>query len=189
MRALVYLVATSVDGFIAGPDGEFDFFPADPATFADVFAEYPETCPAHAREPLGVTAPARHFDTVVMGARTHQPALDAGLTSAYPHLRQYVVTHRDLPPDPTVTRVDGDPLDLVRSLKQEADGLDIWLCGGGHLAAQLLPEVDELHVKVNPVLVGQGTRLVEAGFAPHALSLLSSRTLGGGVVLSTFRLL
>ena len=35
-----------------------------------------------------------------MGARTHQPAFDAGLTSAYPHLRQYVVTHHDLPSEP-----------------------------------------------------------------------------------------
>lgn len=186
MRLLVYLVAISVDGFVAGPGGEFDFFPADPATFADLFEEYPETCPAHAREALGVTATPRHFDTVVMGARTHQPALDAGLTSAYPHLRQYVVTHRQLPDDSTVTRVAGDPLQMVRALKRE-DGLDIWLCGGGNLAAQLLPEIDELHLKINPVLTGDGTRLVDAGFAPQLLSLTTSRTLSGGVVLSTFK--
>ena len=124
MRRLVYYVATSIDGFIAADDGDASVFPTDPATLTALFAEYPETCPTHVRAALGVDAPPRHFDTVVMGRTTHQPALDAGLTSAYPHLRQFVVTHRDdLPEDPTVTAVT-DPVAVVRDLKGE-DGLDV----------------------------------------------------------------
>ncbi len=184
MRRLVYLVATSLDGFIADSGGGYEAFPVDPETLADVFAQYPETCPAHLRDLLAVTGEPRRFDTVVMGRATHQPAVDAGLTSAYPHLRQYVVTGRtDLPADPTVTVVADDPVGLVRRLKEE-EGLDIWLCGGGDLAGQLLDEIDELHLKVNPVLLGEGVPLVRHLSAARAFSLASSRTLRGGVQLS-----
>lgn len=182
MRRLVYYVAVSADGFIADPSGDFSMFPQQPETLAALFADYPETCPAHLRDLLGVSGAPRRFDTVVMGARTHQPALDAGLTSAYPHLRQHVATHRDLPEDPTVTATT-DPLATVRALKQE-DGFDVWLCGGGHLAGQLVDEIDEVHLKVNPLLLGDGVPLVAGASLP--LVLRGSRELPGGVVLSTY---
>lgn len=186
MRDLVYYVATSIDGFVAGPQGEVDAFALDPQLLADLFARYPETCPAHLREPLGVTGEARRFDTVVMGARTHQPALDAGLTSAYPHLRQHVVTHRDLPDDPSVTRVEGDVLAAVAELKA-GEGRDIWLCGGGDLAGQLVDLVDELQLKVNPVLLGEGVPLARLGYAGRAWRLVDLERLPGDVALLTYR--
>ncbi|MBR7744437.1 dihydrofolate reductase family protein [Phycicoccus sp. BSK3Z-2] len=186
MRRLVYLVATSLDGFIADDDGGVDAFPADPDTLAAIFAEYPETCPAHAREALGVDAPPRHFDTVLLGRRTHQPALDAGLSSGYPHLRQYVVTSRDdLPDDPTVTRVADDPVATVRALKEE-DGLDVWLCGGGDLAGTLVEEIDELRLKVNPVSLGSGVPLFRGASRPVRWTLDGASALPGGVVLQRY---
>lgn len=186
MPDLAYYVATSIDGFIAGPQGQSDAFPVDPATLAELFARYPETCPAHLREPLGVTGAPRRFSAVVMGAATHQPALDAGLTSAYPHLDQHVVTHRELPADPTVTRVEGDVVEHVAGLKEGSEG-DVWLCGGADLAGQLVGLVDELQVKVNPVLLGEGIPLARLGYAPQTLTLTSVEPLPGGVVLLTYR--
>lgn len=187
MRSLIYLVAVSADGFIADADGGAGGFPQDPSTLAAIFERYPETCPAHLRQALGVTAPARRFDTVLMGARTHQPALDAGLTSAYPHLRQYVVTHRhDLPADESVTVVRDDPAAVVADLKRD-DGLDIWLCGGADLAGQLADEIDELHLKVYPVLFGSGIPLVRSD-ALRQLELLGSEQLPAGVLLNRYGL-
>ncbi|KHL10558.1 dihydrofolate reductase [Mumia flava] len=185
MRSLVYLIAVSIDGFIAAPDGGTEMFPQPPEALADYFAEYPEACPAHARDALNVTEPARHFDTVLMGARTHQPALDAGLTSGYPHLEQYVFSHRALPPGENLTVVRGDPVDVVRDLKRRP-GRDIWLCGGGDLAAQLVDEIDELHLKVTPVLLGGGVPLF-AGGATLPVELRDTRVLGGSVVLARYR--
>lgn len=159
MRSLIYYVAVSLDGFIADSDGGWSAFDDSPAVLDQLFAEYPETCPAAAREALGVSAPNRHFDTVIMGRRTHEPALAAGLTSAYPHLRQYVITHRDdLPADPTLV-VREDPVALVRELKQEA-GADLWLCGGGQLAGSLVEEIDLYRLKLNRVLLGAGVPLL-----------------------------
>lgn len=186
MRDLVYYVAVSIDGFIAAPDGDAGFFPNRPETVAALFDRYPETCPAHLREVFGITAPPARFDTVILGARTHRPALEAGLTSAYPHLRQLVVTHGELPHDGTVERVSGDLAALVRALKAES-GRDIWLCGGGDIAGQLREEIDELQVKINPVLVGSGTPLVASGFEPSAWRCTGAERLPGDVFLHSYR--
>lgn len=185
MRKLVYLMATTADGFIADVEGGVDAIPQRPETLAAIFGRYPETCPVHARDILGVTAPATTFDTVIMGMQTHQPALDIGLTSAYPHLRHYVVTHRtDLPPDPAVTVVASDPAAVVTELKAE-DGLDIWLAGGADLATQLIDQIDEVVLKVNPVLLGEGIPLFRGG-AHRPLTLLEHTELPGGVVLHRY---
>jgi hypothetical protein len=74
MRKLVYYIGLSLDGRIAGPGGEFDFFPQGDeqqiATYATwMNALYPETIPSAYRSAVGVAdAPNRRFDTVVKGA-------------------------------------------------------------------------------------------------------------------------
>ncbi|OYO00882.1 deaminase [Enemella evansiae] len=186
MRSLIFYVAVSLDGFIADTSGGWSAFDDSPAVLRQLFAEYPETCPAPARAPLGVTAPNRHFDAVIMGRRTHQPALDAGLTSAYPHLHQYVITHHDdLPADPTVT-VSDDPLALVRGLK-ESPGKDLWLCGGGELAGQLLEEIDVFRFKINKVLLGAGVPLFGNRAVTLQLEEIGRRPLSEQVDLVEFR--
>lgn len=186
MRKLVYYVATTIDGFIAAPDGDAEFFANTPETVAALFARYPETCPTHLRSVFGITSEPVRFDTVILGARTHQPALDAGLTSAYPHLRQLVVTGKELPEDPSVERLSGDLHEAVARLKSEP-GRDIWLCGGGNIAGQLIDEIDEIQVKINPVVVGSGTPLVETGFSPTRWTALNTEQVPGGIVLLTFQ--
>ncbi|MCI4061978.1 dihydrofolate reductase family protein [Micromonospora sp. R77] len=184
MRKLVYFVASTLDGFIAAPDGSFDFFPLAPDPH--LVAEWPQTLPTAAHRHLGLDAPQGRFDTVLMGRGTYEPALAIGVTSPYAHLKQYVFS-RSLPPsdDPGVEIVAGDPTALVRELKQRP-GADIWLCGGGELAGQLLPEVDELVVKLNPIVAGSGIPLVTRGFDPHRLALVDSRPLANGVLLLSY---
>lgn len=187
MRKLVYYVAASIDGYIADLNGDFSAFPQSPDTLQELFARYPETCPVHVREALGVTGEARRFDAVIMGRRTHQPALDAGLLDgAYPHLAQYVVTHEPLPSSPSVQRVDRDPAGFIADLKRQP-GKDIWLCGGGNLAAQLLDAIDEIQIKVNPILLGEGIPLIRGSKAPLSLELAESEQLPGGIVLNSYR--
>lgn len=185
MRKLVYYIATTIDGYIGGPDGDAQFFDNQPETVAALFERYPETCPAHLREYFQLDWEPARFDTVILGARTHQPALDAGLTSAYPHLRQLVVTHSELPEDPAVERVSGDVAALVAELKQEP-GRDLWLCGGGNIAAQLRDEIDEIQIKINPVLIGAGTPLIAGEFDVSRWELTTTEAIPGGVTLLTF---
>ncbi|MDW8806573.1 dihydrofolate reductase family protein [Streptomyces scabiei] len=192
MRKLVYYVGVSLDGRIAGPGGEFDFFPQGDEQQAAAYATwtnalYPETVPTAYRAAVGVAdAPNRRFDTVVMGLGSYRPAFDHGITSPYAHLRQYVVSSTLKPDiDSAVTVVPSDPLALVRELKGEADAdLDVWLCGGGRLAGTLLPEIDELLIKTYPVIAGDGVPVVDGAFDPTVFDAAERTAFPNGVTLT-----
>lgn len=186
MRKLVYYVAASLDGRIADADGDPSAFPNDPATLAALFDRYPETCPAHVRGALGITAEPARFDAVILGRRTHQPAIDAGLEhGAYPHLEQYVVSRSELPAGSRLHRLSGDLSAEVRELKARP-GRDIWLCGGAEIARQLVTEIDEIQVKLNPVLLGRGVPLLPFDGAARPLRLDRVEPLTGDVLLLTY---
>lgn len=186
MRSLVYFVATSIDGWISGPGGDLGAFVLADDLREWIVAEYPETLPAHVRSAWGVDPPNRRFDTVVMGRATYEPGVAAGVPSPYGHLRQYIATDSMAQaPHPDV-RVTADPVTTVRRLKRQ-QGLDIWLAGGGRTAGALLPEIDELVVKVYPVVVGSGTPLFGGRVVPTALKRVGQRPFGSGAVVLTYR--
>lgn len=187
MRELTYYVAVTLDGFIAGPSGDLDVFPAEGDHLPALAEEYPETFPGHLRDPLGIDDPNRHFDSVLMGRRTYEPALDLGIVDPYPHLDQHVVSRTLAHDDDTpVVVVRDDPLGHVRELKRR-DGLGIWLCGGGELAAAVAPEIDELVLKVNPVAIGEGIPLFAGPVGPTTYRRVASTQFDSGVTLSRYR--
>ncbi|MBT2406746.1 MULTISPECIES: dihydrofolate reductase family protein [unclassified Streptomyces] len=190
MRKLTYFIATTVDGFIGAPDGDADFIYAylDLEFIDHLKAEYPETVSAQGRTQLGIEdAAPKRFDTVLMGRATYEPGLKAGMTSPYGHMREQYVVSRSLTvsPDPQVRLISGDVAARVRELKAQ-DGLDIWLCGGADLAAQLVDEIDEYIVKTYPVVVGTGMPMSRAGFGMRPLELTGCVALGGGQVITTY---
>lgn len=187
MRKLVYYVGTSIDGYIAGPGNEIDFFPVADDILAWITEDFPETLPTHVRTQIGVEAPNQCFDTVVMGRGTYQPALDIGVSSPYQHLRQFVVstTLHEIT-DPSVVLISSDPSRVVRELKGEK-GMDIWLAGGGELAASLLPEIDEIIVKRYPIVAGAGIPMFTQQFQPTAFQLIDTRSLDSGALVTKYR--
>ncbi|MFF9625028.1 dihydrofolate reductase family protein [Streptomyces griseosporeus] len=193
MRKLVHYVATTLDGFIAGPDGADPtgpdgFWPIAQDYIAHLMAEYPETLPVQARQALSVTAEGTRFDTVLEGRRSYEIGLAAGIPDAYPHLR-HLVFSRTLTesPAPAVELVADDPVATVRKLKEQ-DGKDIWLLGGAELAGSLYAEIDTLILKVGPVTIGDGIPLFsrKATFAPHLWTLTDHTALGSGAVILTY---
>ena len=189
MRELKYFVACSVDGFIAGEDGSLDAFVDDGGYFAELFASYPETCPGHLRETLGVRGENRHFDTVLMGRKTYEPGLEVGLSSPYPTLKQYVFSSTmEESPHEDVTLVSEDAAGLIRELKM-GPGKDVWLAGGSTLAASLFSEglVDELVLKMNPVVLGSGIPLFSGDVDSTGLELADGETYSGGITLLRYR--
>jgi dihydrofolate reductase len=188
MRELTYYIALSLDGFIAGPNGEVDFYPLADDHTAYMNEHYPEMVPTHVRAAGGLADVAnRRFDTIVMGRRTYDPALQVGITSPYAHLRQ-IVFSRSLgaSPDPAVEVVSDDPITRVRELKG-GEGLGIYLAGGGQLAGELLPEIDRLVVKKYPVVAGSGLQAFATGFAPTQFTLEDARTFSNGCAVLTYR--
>ncbi|MEU7011359.1 dihydrofolate reductase family protein [Streptomyces sp. NPDC046332] len=185
MRKLIYYISATLDGYIAGPEGQYDFLPFEGEEAAAILADFPETMPTPAREPFGVAdRAAQRFDTVIMGRATYDPGLKAGLTSPYAHLTQYVVSRSLVSPDPAVTVVE-DPVALVRELKAQ-DGMDIWLCGGGRLAAVLRDEIDELIIKRHPILIGSGIPLFDGPFTPTRFAPVATRSFDSGFAITHF---
>lgn len=188
MRKLTYFAAVSLDGYIAGPQGEYDFYPAGEDQLAWINEHYPDSVPVHVRQYFGMPldTPNKHWDTVLMGRGSYEPGLAAGVASPYPHLKQYVFS-RTLPQAdyPDVEIVATDPVELVQHLKKEP-GLDIWLCGGGNLAGQLLPEIDRLIIKSYPVLAGAGIPFFADNFQPTRFQLIERHQFDNGTQLSRF---
>ncbi|WP_439082638.1 dihydrofolate reductase family protein [Streptomyces sp. WL006] len=193
MRRLVYYIATTLDGFIAGPDGADPtgpngFWPIPDDYLQHIVTEYPETLPAPARAALSVTAEGTRFDTVLEGRRSYEIGLAAGITDAYPHLR-HLVFSRTLSesPDPAVELVADDPVAKVRELKQE-DGKDIWLIGGAELANALYAEIDQLVLKVGSLTIGAGIPLFshKSTFEPRRWELTDHASLKSGALFLTY---
>jgi len=187
MRKLVYYVASTVDGFIARADGSFDCFIGEGPHVTDYVASF------------------QTFDIVLMGRKTYQVGLDLGVTDPYPSMKTYVFSRslKESPDprveprvEPRVKIVSEDPATFVKRLK-DGTGKDIFLCGGTELATQLFAAklIDELILKVNPVLLGAGIPLLsqgvgQAGGQPGGnidLELTRSKDYGNGVVLLHYR--
>jgi len=189
MRRLVYLVAVTADGFIARTDGSFDGFLTDGEHIEDLFRRFPETFSAHFRQqPVDLGRTEFGFDTVLMGRRTYEVAAKAGILSPYPHLRQIVFSRSiDGARYEPVQVVAGDAVQFVQRLKQDPGG-SIWLCGGSELAGTLLDEIDELVLKVNPVVLGDGLSPFHKAVPAKQMELLSSHMYNNGVALMHYRL-
>lgn len=187
MRELIYYVAVTLDGFIAGPGDEFDRFVYE-GDHVDVIGDkYRGSVPTHLAEAMGLAVEDGPFGTVLMGWNTYAMGLPVA-PNPYKHLRQIVFTRTHEAPAGSgdVEFTDRDPVDVVRGLKAQ-DGAAIWLCGGGALAAQLVDEIDLLALKVHPVLFGDGIRLFgPRGYAPERWHPLAVTPFESGVMLAEY---
>ena len=142
MKRVRYSVAMSLDGYIAGPNGEYDWIVMDPhIDFGAIFSQ---------------------FDTLLMGRKTYEVTKAQGDSGMTKGIETYVFSRTLLQADcPGVTVVSDNLEGTVATLK-EKPGKDIWLFGGGSLFRSLLGLglVDSVEVAVVPVLLGGGVPLL-----------------------------
>lgn len=169
MRRVRYSVAMSLDGYIAGPNGEHDWIVMDPdIDFASIFEE---------------------FDTVLLGRKTYemtrrQPGPEM------PGIESFVFSTTLQQVDCPGVTVSNDPATTLDKLKSQP-WKDIWLFGGGSLFASLLELglVDTVEVAVIPVLLGDGVPLLPQAESFTKLKLIENSTLEStGTVALTYSL-
>ena len=157
MRKVVYGGAMSLDGYIAGPNGEYDWIVIDPdIDFAGMMARY---------------------DTFLVGRKTHEAMQRmGGGAPPTPGIRTYVFSRTLRPEDCPGATLSADAEGVVAALRQ-APGKDIALFGGGELFRSLLAAdlVDEVSVSLIPVLLGGGVPLLPSPDDRARLRLLSHR--------------
>ncbi len=164
MKRILYGVAMSLDGYIAGPNGEADWIVSDPeVNFAKIWAQ---------------------FDTLLMGRRTYDAAKARLGEAALQGVKTIVVSrtlrHAD---HPKVTIFSDLNRDWIEELRAQG-GKDIWLFGGGELFRSMLEmgEVDKVEVAIMPVLLGGGIALLPSIAQQTKLSLSSHKLYRSGIV-------
>jgi len=164
-------IASSLDGFIAGPDDELDWLSA-PAGTEDTFTPF-----------------MAETGALLMGRRTYDVV--EGFDGAWPYgdTPVLVATRRPLSPaQPSVRAVTGTIEELVEQARAAAGDKDVYLDGGALIRSALDADlVDELTVTVIPMILGAGIPLFAGAARRHPLALVSQRAIGGGLVELIYR--
>jgi dihydrofolate reductase len=166
MRKVILAAGVTLDGYIARPNGAVDylFMPKD-FSMAPFFAS---------------------IDTIIMGRKTYDVSLQMGEGSFGKHIASYVLSRARPPGERDGVIFVNEPvtqlIDRIRG--QRAKGKHIWLMGGGQLAQQFLHAdlVDEIHLGIVPIALGEGIPLFPPGFPQRNFKLLENNTFSKGLV-------
>lgn len=174
MRKIIYYVAISIDGFISGENEDISGF----VQTGDLVDYY--------RNDL------QNFDTVIMGRKTYEFGYKFGLQPgqpAYPHMRHFIFSDcmklENADEKVKVCRMD---LEKIKELKNEK-GTAIYLCGGGEFAGWLLENemIDELKLKVNPLILSTGVKMFGSAKKQYKLELLAQQNFENGLQVDQYK--
>ncbi len=169
MRKVILALAVSLDGFIEGPNGEYDW------CFTD--------------QDYGMSDFFNRIDSIFIGRKSYELALTMGDNPmpGFPKLKEYVFSNTLKEVKSGAVLVKGDIQSEVKKIKKE-NGKDIWLFGGASLTSSLLKYklIDEIGLAVHPILLGGGKPLFSDIKERINLRLVDSKTYPAGLVSLTY---
>jgi len=168
MRKVKLFIATSLDGFIAKPDGSLDWLS---------MVETPG-------EDYGYAAFDSTTDTVIMGRKTYEKVLSFGIGYPHKNKQSYIITQTlSVSGNRNIHYYGGSLTGLIQRLKQQP-GKDIFVDGGAQLVNAMMKEelIEEFIISTIPVFLGGGIRLFEGGFPEQKLKLIGSTHFASGLV-------
>ena len=169
MRKLILGLAVTLDGYIEGPNGEYDW------CFTD--------------QNYGLNEFFARIDAIFIGRKSYEIAQQYAnsnngiMIPSMPAMTQYVFSKTLRSVKDGAVLISDDSVAEARRIKEQP-GKDIWLYGGALLTAALMKEglVDELWMSVHPILLGTGKPLFQEQSNRTQLTLLDSKTYGTGLV-------
>lgn len=165
MRKLILQLAVSLDGYIEGPNGEYDW------CFTD--------------QDYGLSEFFKRVDSLFMGRKTYELALTMGDAEmpGFPKLTEYVFSTTLKEVKPGAILISGNVEEEVNRIKKEP-GKDIWLFGGASLTATLLnlDLIDEINLAVHPIILGSGKALFKNIHNRKVLKMVDAKTYSSGLV-------
>jgi len=166
MRKVILQVAVTLDGFIEGPKGEYDW------CFTD--------------QDYGMKDFMKRIDALFLGRKTFE--MMGG--KAFGKKKHYIFSNTLKKASGGMEIIKGDIGEQVRKIKK-SEGKDIWLFGGASLTTSLMNEglVDELALAVHPVLLGSGKLLFQGIRGRVKTKLIDAQTYSSGLVMLTYRVL
>jgi dihydrofolate reductase len=161
MRKVKLFIACSLDGYIAREDGSVDWL------FSD--------------QDYGFRSFLRSIDTMLMGRKTYEKALELG-DDSHKSKRWVVFTRKPGDDGRGLAEFVREPVPFVRELLS-GEGRDVWLVGGAQALSVLLEAglVDELILFVHPIILGSGIPLFRKD-GSRSLELSGTRRFGSGLV-------
>jgi len=169
MREVILYIASSLDGYIAGPENQLDFL------FHD--------------QDFGYNTFLKTIDTTLMGYKTYEEVLGFDVPFPYPDKTNYVFSRQNRQADQNpVVFIQQDPAIFVRELKS-APGGKIWAVGGGQLNGVLLAAglIDEIEMYIHPIALGNGVPIFNGAYLPSTFRLVSNETHASGVIIARYR--
>jgi dihydrofolate reductase len=171
MRKIILSVAITLDGFIEGPNGEYDW------CFTD--------------QNYGLDDLLNRVDTAFLGRKTYEltKSMNSNDESGLPDLKQYIFSTTMSQVKEGEKLISGNIQTEVEKIKNDK-GKDIWLFGGASLSASLLnlKLVDEISLAVHPLLLGQGKLLFNNIKQRINLSLIGSQSYSTGLVTLNYNI-
>lgn len=175
MKDIVYYVACSLDGYIAGENDDISAF-AQSGNGVDKYL-----------------ADLKNFNVTIMGRKTYEFGYQYGLKpgqAAYPHMEHHIFSDSLTFDDKAENvHIEAISLDRVNEIKSNATS-DIYLCGGGQFAAWLLENdlIDRLIIKLNPIIIGKGIKLFGESSKSANLELLNKESFEFGLQFLSYRI-
>lgn len=174
MPKIVYYVATSLDGYIAGPEDDINMFTIQ----GNGVDQYQKDLLA--------------FSTVIMGRRTYEFGYQFGLRPgqpAYPHMEHHIFSeslsfHGEVHPQ---VHVEPRSLDRIQEILRSSS-TDVYLCGGGEFAGWLLEYelIDQLKIKLNPIILGGGIKIFGESNSTARWELIATSAFDKGLQIMTY---
>lgn len=178
MRKLSAGFAMSLDGYIEGPNGEYDWITNDPEHYQELAKSWERT------------------DAFLHGRKTYDMSISmlkksgkSKQSNPFAHMKHYVFSNTLDSVHEDFILMKGDTKANVIKIKKE-DGKDIAVFGGAQLACSLinLGVVDELVVAICPVLLGGGKSFFSGLDKRVLLKLAGSKSYASGLVVLTYNL-